>query len=128
MPRSPRPRAPAASGAFVEVARRQGDFALVGVAVELVLEDTGTCVAVRIALLSVGNGPVLATGAMAMLAGKVVGVGAIEEAARTAAEADIDPPGDIHASPAYRRHLARVLVRRALLQAVERSPHRKNVA
>jgi CO/xanthine dehydrogenase FAD-binding subunit len=75
---------------------------------------------VRIVLLSVGDGPVLAAGAMAVLAGRVVGAAAIEEAARVAAEIDIDPPGDIHASPAYRRHLARVLVRRALLEAVER--------
>jgi carbon-monoxide dehydrogenase medium subunit len=114
------PRAPAARAAFVEVARRQGDFALVGVAVELVLDDAGSCASVRIVLLSVGDGPVLAAGAMAVLAGRVVGAAAIEEAARVAAEIDIDPPGDIHASPAYRRHLARVLVRRALLEAVER--------
>jgi len=122
------PRAPGASAAFVEVARRQGDFALVGVAVELVLDDAGACASVRIALLSVGDGPVLATGAMAVLASSVAGAAAIEEAARVAAEIDIDPPGDIHASPAYRRHLTRVLVRRALLKAAERSPRRKNLA
>jgi carbon-monoxide dehydrogenase medium subunit len=122
------PRAPGASVAFLEVARRQGDFALVGVAVELVLDDTGACASARIALLSVGDGPVLASRAMAVLAGSRMGVVAIEEAARVAAETDIDPPGDIHASPAYRRHLARVLVRRALLGAAERSLERDNVA
>jgi CO/xanthine dehydrogenase FAD-binding subunit len=122
------PRPPGASAAFVEVARRQGDFALVGVAVELVLGDAGACASARIALLSVGDGPVLATRAMAVLAGRVIEVAAIEEAARVAADIDIDPPGDIHASPAYRRHLARVLVRRALLEAAKRSLHRNNVA
>jgi CO/xanthine dehydrogenase FAD-binding subunit len=122
------PRAPGASAAFLEVARRQGDFALVGVTVELVLDNAGACTSARIALLSVGDGPVLATRAMALLAGRVMGVAAIEEAARVAADIDIDPPGDIHASPAYRRHLARVLVRRALLEAAERSLHRNQVA
>jgi len=122
------PRAPGARAAFMEVARRQGDFALVGVAVELVLDGAGTCASARIALLSVGDGPVLATHAMSVLAGTVMGAAAIEEAARLAAEIDIDPPGDIHASPAYRRHLARVLVRRALLEAVERAPQRRSVA
>ncbi len=122
------PRQPGASAAFLEVARRQGDFALVGVAVELVLDEVGSCALVRIALLSVGDSPVLATGAMAVLAGSVARTAAIEEAARVAAEIDIDPWGDIHASPAYRRHLARVLVRRALIKAAERSPHWGNVA
>jgi CO/xanthine dehydrogenase FAD-binding subunit len=97
------------------------------VAVELVLDHMGTCLSARIALLSVGDGPVLASGAMALMAGSVAGAALIEEAARVAAEIDVDPPGDIHASPAYRRHLVRVLVRRALLKAVERSPHRRSV-
>jgi len=122
------PRAPGARAAFVEVARRQGDFALVGVAVELVVDDAGACASARIALLSVGDGPMLATQAMAVLAGTVMGVAVIEEAARVAADIDIDPPGDIHASPAYRSHLARVLVRRALLRAAERSLKRDSVA
>jgi CO/xanthine dehydrogenase FAD-binding subunit len=115
------PPAPGASTAFAEVARRRGDFALVGVAVSLVLDDAGACESVRIALVSVGDVPVLATGAMALLAGNAPGATAIEEAARVASEVDIDPPGDIHASQAYRRHLARVLVRRALFKALERS-------
>jgi carbon-monoxide dehydrogenase medium subunit len=122
------PSGPRATAAFLEVARRRGDYALVGVAVRLVLDDAGVCDSVRIALVSVGDGPVLATGAMAVLAGSVPGAAAIEETARVAAEIDIDPPGDIHASPAYRRHLARVLVRRALLKAAERSPTWRNVA
>jgi len=121
-------RAPGARAAFVEVARRQGDFALVGVAVELVVDHAGICASARIALLSVGDGPVLATRAMAVLAGSAPTRAAIEEAARLAADIDIDPPGDIHASPDYRRHLARVLVRRALLRAAERSVKRDNVA
>lgn len=121
------PSAPGVGTAFVEVSRRQGDFALVGVAVRLTLDDAGACASVRIALLSVGDGPVLAAGAMAVLAGSVPEAAAIEEAARVACEIDIDPPGDIHASVAYRRQLARVLVRRALFKASERSLRRRTM-
>jgi CO/xanthine dehydrogenase FAD-binding subunit len=117
-----------AGSAFIEVARRRGDFALVGVAVQLLVNEAGVCESVGIALVSAGDRPVLATGAMAVLQGVVAGVAEIEEAARVAAEFDIDPPGDIHGSPAYRRHLARVLVRRALVQAAERSPNWRKVA
>ena len=122
------PLASGAGGAFLEVARRQGDFALVGVAVQLVLNDAGACESARIAMVSAADRPVLATGAMAVLDGVVAGAAAFEEAARVAADIDIDPPGDIHASPAYRRHLARVLVRRALFKAAERSPNWRNAA
>jgi aerobic carbon-monoxide dehydrogenase medium subunit len=52
----------------------------------------------------------------------------IAEAARIAAESDISPLADIHASAAYRRHLARVLVRRALILAVERATQPKDPA
>jgi carbon-monoxide dehydrogenase medium subunit len=116
------PARPAHMGAaFMELARRHGDFALVGVAVVMVLDEGGDCGSARIVLLSVGDGPVLATRAIAALVGSVPTAPRIEEAARVAAETDIDPPGDIHASSAYRRQLAKVLVRRALTQAAERA-------
>jgi carbon-monoxide dehydrogenase medium subunit len=121
------PLAPGTGAAFVEVSRRRGDFALIGVAVNLVVNDAGACESVGIALVSAGDRPILATGAMAVLEGVVAGAAEIEEAARVAAELDIDPPGDIHGSPAYRRHLARVLVRRALSQAAERSSNWRKV-
>jgi carbon-monoxide dehydrogenase medium subunit len=113
---------PAGTGAaFIEVARRHGDFALVGVAAQLRLDERGTCGSARIALLSVGEGPVLASGAMAVLAGHPPTAARIAEAARVAAEKDIDPPSDIHATAGYRRHLASVLVGRALTRAAERA-------
>jgi CO/xanthine dehydrogenase FAD-binding subunit len=105
--------------AFVEVARRHGDFALVGVAAEVVLDASGQCRSARIALLSVGDGPVLAMRAAAAITGRVPDATIIDEAGRVAGQSDIDPPGDIHASSAYRRHLTRVLVGRALSRAVE---------
>jgi aerobic carbon-monoxide dehydrogenase medium subunit len=119
------PRPAGTGAAFIEVARRHGDFALVGVAVELALDDGGTCRSARIALLSVGEGPVLATGAMAVLIGNRPTTPRIEEASRVAAETDIDPPSDIHATAVYRRHLANVLVQRALTRAAERATRSK---
>jgi CO/xanthine dehydrogenase FAD-binding subunit len=120
------PRPSRTGTAFVEVARRHGDFALVGVAAALVMDEGGICTSARIALLSVGDGPVLTTGAMAVLVGSVPAAPRIEEAARIAAETDIDPPTDIHASSVYRRHLASVLVRRTLTRAAERAAQWEN--
>jgi CO/xanthine dehydrogenase FAD-binding subunit len=114
-------RARHSGAAFVEVARRHGDYALVGVAAEVVLDEQGTCAAARIALLSVGDTPVLAGNAMSALVGRKPDPTAIDEAARAAAERDIEPPSDIHASTAYRRHLAAVLVGRALRAALLRA-------
>ncbi|MGH7673626.1 MAG: FAD binding domain-containing protein [Gemmatimonadales bacterium] len=115
--------APAArSGwAFDEVARRHGDYALVGVAAVVSLDARGRCERARLALLSVGEGPVLAQQAAALLAGQVPSPDLIRAAAEAAATRDIDPPGDIHASPAYRRQLAAVLTRRTLTSALERA-------
>ncbi|HET8624746.1 MAG TPA: xanthine dehydrogenase family protein subunit M [Gemmatimonadales bacterium] len=115
------PPAPRSGSAFVELARRHGDYALVGVAAAVGLDSQGACAEVRIALLSAGDTAVLATNAMASLAGRRPDPPAIDEASRMAAERDIDPPADIHASRAYRRHLARVLVGRALRAAFART-------
>jgi len=112
----------------MELARRQGDFALVGVAAELVLNQGGDCTSARIVLLSVGDGPVLANTAMAALVGDVPTASRIQEAARVAGETDIDPPSDIHASAAYRRQLTRVLVRRAVTSAAERAAEANGAA
>jgi carbon-monoxide dehydrogenase medium subunit len=85
-----------------EVARRSGDYALAGLC--LVRRAAGH----RVTLFSVGPKPILATGAMAALdAGDVDG-------AVAALASEIDPPSDTQASAAYRRHLAGVLLRRAV--------------
>ncbi|MGH7516428.1 MAG: FAD binding domain-containing protein [Gemmatimonadales bacterium] len=122
------PRAPRSGHAFVEVARRHGDYALVGVAAEVVLDERGVCAGAWIALLSVGDVPMLAASATAAVVGRVPNAAAIDEAARTAAERDTDPPSDIHASGAYRRHLTRVLVGRALHTAAARARSPEAVA
>ncbi len=85
-----------------EVARRSGDYALAGLC--LVKRRAGH----RVALFSVGPKPLLAENAMAAL-----DTGDLD-AAVAALSAEIDPPADTQASAAYRRHLAGVLLRRAV--------------
>jgi carbon-monoxide dehydrogenase medium subunit len=102
-----------ARSAFEEVSRRHGDFALVGVAAVVELDDAGTIEDARISLLSVGDGPVLAERAMRDMIGEKLTPETIRQTAATTAE-DLDPPDDIHASPAFRSRLAEVLTARAL--------------
>jgi CO/xanthine dehydrogenase FAD-binding subunit len=115
------PPVPAGAGhAFHELARRSGDYALVGVAVQIARDPSGRVSAARIALLGVGEGPVLARTAAAALVGQIPTAEAVRAAAE-AVGADLDPHGphgDVHATPMYRRHLARVLVGRALADAL----------
>jgi aerobic carbon-monoxide dehydrogenase medium subunit len=116
------PPLPASSGtAFLEMARRHGDYALVGVAAIVTLDAHGRCKAARIGLLSVGDGPVLATEAAKLLAGQAPSDDLVRAAGDAAATRDVDPPSDIHASAAYRRQLVAVLTRRALARAFERA-------
>jgi aerobic carbon-monoxide dehydrogenase medium subunit len=116
------PPLPASTGsAFLEVARRHGDYAMVGVAVIVTLDPRGRCKEARIGLLSVGDGPVLATEAGKVVAGQTPSAELLRAAGEAAATDDIDPPSDIHATAAYRRQLARVLTRRALACAFERA-------
>ena len=113
------PHATATSrSAFVEFARRHGDFALVGVALALELDAGNVCRSARVALVGVGPGPVRAVQAERCLVGQVVSDAAIREAAESAAK-EIDPPGDLHASGHYRRRLAAVLVEDAVRHALD---------
>ena len=115
------PAMPSRAGcAFTEISRRHGDYALVGVGAVVVLDKKGRCDTVRIGMLSVGDGPVLATQAAAALAGEAPTDDAVAAAADAAA-GEIDPPADIHASADYRRHLARVLTKRVLQRATARA-------
>jgi carbon-monoxide dehydrogenase medium subunit len=106
--------------AFEEVARRHGDFALAGVAAMVGMDarGAGTCDRARVTLFSVGEGPVSAQHAAEALVGRAPDEAVVREAARVAAARDVDPPGDLHATTAYRRRLVEVLVRRALSRAI----------
>ena len=116
------PSLPAKSGtAFLEIARRHGDYALAGVAAVVTLDARGRCKAARVAFLSVGDGPVLATEAGKVLVGQRRSDELLRAAADAGAQRDVDPPSDIHASAVYRRRLVAVLTRRALGRAFERA-------
>jgi carbon-monoxide dehydrogenase medium subunit len=110
---------PDAGWAFLEVARRHGDFALVGVAAVLRGDGGRRCAEARLALTGVSHGPLRVPAAEAFLAGREVDEGAAQEAGRLVAAA-LDPDGDIHASGRYRRHVAGILTTRAILDAARR--------
>ena len=114
------PLAPGTGWSFLELSRRHGDYALVGVAATVTLGADGRCEASRVALLSVGDGPVLAEGAAA-LSGEWPARESLKAVAHDIAYHELDPPGDVHASVAFRRHLADTLVLRALKSALERA-------
>ena len=105
---------------FTEIARRQGDFALVAVALLLGFNGDGSVSFARIALGGIGGAPVRAGTAEESLLGKRPSETLFREAAQVAAQG-LEPENDIHASAAYRRHIAEVLVRRALETARTRS-------
>ena len=116
------PMPPRSGWSFMEVARRHHDFALVGVAAAVTIDKARTaCEQARLVYFSVGDGPVEAHGAAAVLQGHEVTPEAIREAAETAGDQDVDPNSDINASAEYRRHLVKVLGRRALTEAFERA-------
>jgi CO/xanthine dehydrogenase FAD-binding subunit len=115
------PMPPRSGWSFLEVARRHHDFALVGVAAVVTLDRGGTCADTRLVYFSVGDGPVQAQQASATLQGQEPSPEAIREAAETAGDVDVDPQSDINASADYRRHLVKVLGRRALTEAFERA-------
>lgn len=116
------PFLPSGSGwAFDEVARQQGNFAMCGAAAVVGLDDSGTVEKASLVFLSVGEGPVEAVQAASVLVGEQPTTEVIRAAADTAATLDIDPVGDIHAGPEFRRHLARVIAERVLIRAGERA-------
>ena len=104
---------------FEELARRHGDFALAGLAAGVRLEREAVAEA-RLVFFGVGTKPVRARAAEAALIGRRADADALAAAGR-ALDGDLDPPGDIHGSPALRRHLARVLLSRVVSRLVEGS-------
>ncbi len=110
-------RPPRSGWSLQEVARRPHDFALMGAAAVVTLDESGACQEARLVFLSAGERPMLATQAAEMLRGQSLTDEAIRAAADLAAAREIDPSSDIHATAEFRRHLARVLCRRALEQA-----------
>jgi len=116
------PPLPAQTGyAFLEVARRHGDYAQAGVAALVTVDGEGVCRQARLVYLNLGEIPRVAYRAAALLIDQPLSAELIAEAASQAAQEEIDPTADIHATVAYKRHLAEVLGRRALQQAAQRA-------
>ncbi len=116
-----------AGWAFIEFARRKGDYALAGVATWLRLDPEGRIREARLVFLNVGDIPVNATHAAEILQGERPDASLFKTAAKTAAR-EIEPAGSVHASPDYQRHLARVLADRSLELAWQRAASRQNHA
>jgi carbon-monoxide dehydrogenase medium subunit len=115
------PLAPRTGWSFMEVARRHGDYAQVGIAALVTLGEDGRCREARLVYLSVGDAPVEAKAAAGLLAGTDLGPEAVAAAADKASRDEMDPRGDIHATLEFKRHLARVLTGRAVRRAAERA-------
>ena len=101
--------------AYEKFNRRAEDWAMVAVAV-WVKNEGGTVSDVRVGLTNMGSTPLRATAVEEALRGQSATADAIAKAAELAADGT-EPPGDLNASPDYKRHLARVLTRRALTKA-----------
>jgi carbon-monoxide dehydrogenase medium subunit len=107
--------APGAGVAFQEIARRHGDYALVGVAA-LVETDGGEVTRARVGFVSVSDVPVV-----------VDVTDALDDPAAKAL-AELDPAEDIHATAAYRAHLVKVLAPRVLAAATDHARSRAGEA
>lgn len=114
-----------ASTAFVEFARRYGDFALGGAAAVVVLDGDGICRTARLSLLAAAPVPVRAGDAEELLVGSRLDDASIAAAA-DAAVAGIEPTGDIHGSTKYRIKLLRAMAKRAIAAARDRVEGRAN--
>jgi aerobic carbon-monoxide dehydrogenase medium subunit len=114
------PSPPAMTGtAFVEVARRHGDYAVCGLAASVTLDDDGAIGQARTAYISVGPTPVVLDLTEAVHGQRPTD--ADWAAAGQLAQDQVEPEPDIHATADYRRHLVGVLTARALREAAGRA-------
>jgi aerobic carbon-monoxide dehydrogenase medium subunit len=107
---------------FLELARRHGDFAIVGLAFALTMEG-GVLTDGRLVYFASEDKPTLAAGALAAIKGKPLTRQTAEAAAAALAE-DLDPMTNAQGSARMRLHLQRVLTRRALASVQERASAR----
>ena len=108
---------------FQEVARRHGDFAIVGLAVSLVVSGEVISDA-RLAFAGMSDVPVRAAAAEDLLVGERPSAELFDEAARRATD-DLDPPADLHGSSDYRKMVAAAMVRRGLRAAADNARERQ---
>ena len=106
--------------AYHKLERKVGDYATVGVAVQLTLDNKGICTGIGIGLTNVNPVPLRAERSEAALLGKPVNEATIAEAAKFAAE-DCSPSSDLRGSEEYKRAMVGVLLKRMILKAAERA-------
>jgi len=106
---------------FMEVAPRAGDYAMMGVAALVTVDESGKCIRAKLVYLNAGEGPIDAKEAAKKLQGESLNDTLIEEAAVTASEKEINPFGNMHASADFQRHLAKVLTKKTLRVALQRA-------
>lgn len=112
---------PQTGWSFMEVAPRAGDYALMGVAALVTLDESKKCKQAKLVYLNAGDGPVDAREAVNMLQGEKLNSTLIESAALLASQKEINPFGNVHTSPDFQRHLANVLTKKALQLAILRA-------
>jgi CO/xanthine dehydrogenase FAD-binding subunit len=115
----PKPRT---GSSFMEIARRRGDFAIVGIAAMVTLGENNRCSHIRLAFCGVGETSVDASAAADILVGQEVDEAAVAEVAE-AIQQWIEPAGSVHATADYQRHIAGILTARALTTANLRARH-----
>jgi len=111
---------PRVGSAFTEIATRHGDFAMVSAAAQIALDAEGRCLRAALGLGGVGMTPLAFPALAARLVGTRPGKTDFDDLARAAA-AQCEPGDDLHASAAYRRHLAQVLAARVLRSAKQQA-------
>jgi CO/xanthine dehydrogenase FAD-binding subunit len=111
---------PRTGSAFTEIATRHGDFAMVSAAAQIALDADGRCLRAALGLGGVGMTPLAFPALAARLVGQRPGATDFADLARAAA-AQCEPGDDLHASAAYRRHLAQVLATRVLRAAQQQA-------
>lgn len=110
---------PGAGWSVLEVSRRHGDFAMVGVVTRVGLDESGTVTDARLVFFGVAAIPWRAHRAEQALIGGRPEQAAFDEAADLVRQ-DINPADDLHASAEYRRHVAGELALRSLAEALSR--------
>jgi aerobic carbon-monoxide dehydrogenase medium subunit len=117
------PAWPAGHGyAFVEFARRHGDFAIVSAAVLLLTDAAGNITRAAVTLGGMGTAPVRAAELERALIGRAPSVADLRDACESCRK--FEALDDVHAPASYRQHLATVMSRRALEKAYLRATGR----
>ena len=107
-------------GCYIKLERKVGDYATAGVAVNITLDDSGTCTEAGIGLTNVNPTPLKAERSEQALIGTKLDDAAIENAAQYASE-DCNPSDDLRGSVDYKRRIVKVLTKRMIIKAMERA-------